>query len=147
MASAFNDRERAESYLSRAIQREPGSRDAIEAHEMLGYLYARSGRYREATEQFGSILKNKPDRSDVENVRAMYAAFGQHPDQSVELYQTSTIRSEVGRTGLFFQSPSTAKRCAGRSIPISTFSLMSESAAHLLGVTVMWMNSLLLPCP
>lgn len=71
VASAFNDRERAERYLSRAIQREPESGDAIEAHEMLGYLYGRSGRYRDATEQFDSILKIKPDRSDVGNVRAM----------------------------------------------------------------------------
>jgi hypothetical protein len=136
VASAFNDRERAESYLGRAIQREPGSRDAIEAHEMLGYLYARSGRYREATEQFGSILKYKPDRSDVENVRAMYAAFGQHPDQSVELYQTSTIRSEVGRNGIVLPVSIHGKTVRWALDTDLNISLMSESAAHLLGVTV-----------
>jgi hypothetical protein len=136
VASAFNDRERAERFLSRAIQREPDSRDAIEAHEMLGYLYGRSGRYREATEQFDSILKIKPDRSDVGNVRTMYSAFGQHPDQSVEPHQTSTIRTEVGRGGIVLPVCIHGKTVRWAFDTDLNISLMSESAAHLLGVTV-----------
>jgi hypothetical protein len=135
VASAFNERERAERYLSGAIQREPDSRDAIEAHEMLGYLYGRSGRYREATEQFDSILKIKPDRSDVGNVRAMYAAFGQHPDQSVEPHQTSTIRTKVGRDGIVLPVSIHGKTVRWALDTDLNISLMSESAAHLLGVT------------
>jgi tetratricopeptide (TPR) repeat protein len=120
VASAFNDCEGAERYLLRAIQRAPNPRDASEAHEMLGYLYARSGRYRAATEQFDAILKIAPARSDVENVRAMYAAFGQHPDQSVEPFQTSMIRTEVGRDGIVLPVSIHGKTVRwARSIPIS----------------------------
>jgi hypothetical protein len=136
VASAFNDRDAAERYLRGAIRRAPDSGDAIEAHEMLGYLYGRSGRYREATEQFDSILKIKPDRSDVGNVRAMYAAFGQHPDQSVEPHRTSTIRTEVGRDGIVLPASIHGKTVRWGLDTDLNISLMSEAAARLLGVTV-----------
>jgi tetratricopeptide (TPR) repeat protein len=135
VASAFNDRERAEKYLSSAIQRAPDSGDAIEAHELLGYLYARSGRYRNASEQFDAILKIKPERSDVGNVRAMYAAFGQHPDQSVDSHRTSTIRIEVGRDGIVLPVSIHGQTVHWALDTDLNISLMSESAAHLLGVT------------
>jgi aspartyl protease len=136
VASAFNERERAERYLNRAIQRAPDSGDAIEAHKMLGYLYGRSGRYREATKQFDAILKIKPDRSDVGNVRAMYAAFGQHPDQSVELHPRSTIHTEIGRDGIVLPVSIHGKTVRWALDTDLNISLMSESAAHLLGVAV-----------
>jgi aspartyl protease len=136
VASAFNNREDAEKYLRRAIARGPDSQDAIEAHEMLAYLYARAGRYRDVVEHFDAMLRIKRDRPDVKNMRSMYAAFSQHPDQSVEKYQATTISAEVGKDGIALPVSIHGKRVHWALDTDLSVSLMSESEAHFLGVTV-----------
>src|SRR5215831_9443042 len=51
VASASNDTKRAEKYLKQAIELAPTPDDAVEAYEILGYIYARSSRYREVLQQ------------------------------------------------------------------------------------------------
>src|SRR5262245_55082975 len=69
VASAWNDTRQAEKYLKQVIESAPDSEDAAEAHEQLGHIYARSGRYRDVVRQLDSILRIKPGRPDVENIR------------------------------------------------------------------------------
>ncbi len=136
VASAFNNREAAEKYLRRAIHRAPDSQDAIEAHEMLGYLYGRSGRYRDVVEQFDSMLRIKPDRPDVKNVQSMYASFSPYPNQSVDKFLVTTISAEVGEDGIVLPVSIHGKTVHWALDTDLNVSLMSESEAHFLGVTV-----------
>jgi hypothetical protein len=136
VASAFNNRENAEKYLRKTIDRAPDSKDAIEAHEMLGYLYARSGRYRDVVEQFDAMLRINPDRPDVKNVRSMYASFSRHPNQSIENYPATTISAEVGKDGIVLPVSIHGKTVHWALDTDLNVSLMSESEAHFLRVTV-----------
>jgi len=99
VASAFNESHAAEKYLNRAIEHASDA-DAVEAHEMLGYLYARLGRYYQVVQQLDSILKVKPDRADVRNIRTIYAAFSQHPDQSIGRCRETKVHADVSRYGV-----------------------------------------------
>jgi hypothetical protein len=114
----------------------PNSQDAIEAHEMLGYLYARAGRYRDVVEHFDAMLRIKRDRPDVKNMRSMYAAFSHYPDQSVEKYQATTISAEVGKDGIALPYSIHGKKVRWALDTDLSVSLMSESEAHFLGVTI-----------
>ena len=114
----------------------PTPKDAIEAHEMLGYLYARAGRYRDVVEHFDAMLRIKRDRPDVKNMRSMYAAFSHHADQSVEKYQATTISAEIGKDGIALPVSIQGKRVHWALDTDLSVSLMSESEAHFLGVTV-----------
>jgi Aspartyl protease/Tetratricopeptide repeat len=136
VASAFNNRENAEKYLRKAVERAPDSKDAIEAHEMLGYLYARSGRYRDVVAQFDAVLRINPDRPDVRNVRSMFASFSRHPNQFIENYPATTIRAEVGKDGIILPVSIHGKTVHWALDTDLNVSLMSESEAHFLGVTV-----------
>jgi hypothetical protein len=136
VASAFNNCEAAEKYLRRAIKRAPDSEDAIEAHEMLGYLYGRSGRYRDVVAQVDAMLRINPDRPDFKNMRSMYAAFSQHPDQSVENYHATTINAEIGKDGIALPVSIHGKTVHWALDTDLNVSIMSESEAYFLGVTV-----------
>src|SRR5690348_13044132 len=83
IASAWNDTTNAEKYLKEVIEGAPDSAEAAEAHEQLGYIYARSGRYRYVVRELDSIARISPNRTDVKNIRQIYAAFAKHPNQSV----------------------------------------------------------------
>jgi tetratricopeptide (TPR) repeat protein len=119
LASAFNETKEAEKDLNRAIALAPNSDDAVEAHETLGYLYARSGRYREVVQQLDSILKIKPGRADVANVRTIYAAFSRHPDLSLGRARRATVTPMSAKTVSGSRSRFTAKLSTGRLTPIS----------------------------
>ena len=136
VASAFNNREDAEKHLRRAIERAPDSKDAIEAHEMLGYMYARSGQYGDVVEQFDAMLRIKPDRPDVKNVRSMYASFSRHPNQSVDKHPVTTSSAEVSKDGIVLPVSIHGKTVHWGLDTDLNVSLMSESEAHFLGVTV-----------
>lgn len=136
VASASNDIKRAEKYLHQAIELAPTSDEAAEAHEMLGYIYARSSRNREALQQLNSILKIRPGRADVENVRAIYAAFSQHPNQSVRRSRPTTLQADISKDSVVL--PITVKGKTVHWFLDTDFNLsaMSESEAQLLGITV-----------
>lgn len=99
-ASAWNDTRHAEKYLKQVIEQAPNSGDAAEAHEQLGYIYARSGRYRDVVRELDSILRINPGRADVENIRVIYAAFAMHRDESIEGYRHATLRADISKEGV-----------------------------------------------
>jgi hypothetical protein len=136
VASAFNDVKGAEKYLNRAIELALNSDDAAEAHEMLGYIYARSGRYHEVVQQLDLMRKIRPGRTDVENVRTIYAAFSQHPDQSVARYRPTLLHADVSKEGVVLPVSIHGKTVHWLLDTDFNLPAMSESEARLLGVAV-----------
>lgn len=134
VASAWNDIKDAEKYLNQVIENAPNSEDAAEAHEQLGYIYARSGRYRDVVRELDSLLRINPGRADVENIRLIYAAFAKHRDQSIERYRHSTIHADISKRGVVL--PVSIRGRTVHWLLDTDFNIcaMSGSEAKLLGV-------------
>lgn len=135
-AAAFNDLPKAESYLRQAIAKAPNSSNASDAHEFLGYIYARSGRYRDTVQQLDAMLKSQPDRADVKNVRAIFQSFSRHPDQSIENLQLTSVRGSVAKDGAMFPASVHGKTVHWALDTDLNLSTMSEAEALWLGVSV-----------
>lgn len=133
VASAFDRDRQAEQYLNRLILLKPHSDNARTAHEILAKVYARGGRYREALHQLDEMQKIS-STPDVENMRAIFAAWAGHPDQSVASPKTGTIRAQVLKDGIKLPVEIHGKTVHWLLDTGFNFSFMSESEAQRLGV-------------
>lgn len=136
VASAFNDSKDAEKYLNQAIKQAPNSKDAEEAHEMLAYLYARSGMSHEAVRQFDAILRINPGRQDVENVRPIFNAFSRYPNQSIGKQRRTIVHGKIGKEGIVIPISINGKTVHWGLDTGFNLSIMSESEARMLGLTI-----------
>lgn len=135
-AAAFNDLPQAEKSLHQVITQSPDSDSASDAHEFLGYIYARSGRYRDTVQQLDAMLKSQPDRADVQNVRAIFKFFSRHADQSIENLQPTPAHGSVGKDGAMFPASVRGKTVHWALDTDLNLSAMSEAEAQWLGVPV-----------
>jgi hypothetical protein len=135
-AAAFNDLSQAEKYLGQVIARSPDSASASDAHELLGYIYARSGRYRDTVQQLDAMLNSQPDRADVQNVRAIFQSFSRHADQSIENLQPTPVHGSISKDGAMFPASVHGKTVHWALDTDLNLSAMSEAEAHWLGVPV-----------
>jgi tetratricopeptide (TPR) repeat protein len=137
VASAFNDSKRAEKYLNRVIKYEPTSDDAYEAHGQLAYLYARLGRNREVVRQFDRMLAIKPNSSDVQNMRPMFAAFSRYPDQSIgKKHSTKVSGGTVSKEELTIPLSVHGKALHWGLDTGANISVISEAEARMLGLSI-----------
>jgi predicted aspartyl protease len=87
-------------------------------------------------QQLDLIRKIRPGRADVENVRTIYAAFSQHPDQSVARYRPTLLHADVSKAGVVLPVSIHGKTVHWLLDTDFNLPAMSESEARLLGVTV-----------
>jgi predicted aspartyl protease len=114
----------------------PKSEEAFEAHVWLIYLYQRAGRFRQVVAQIDEILKVKPDRADLKNARALFAAFGQYPEQAVAARRFSRVRYSVEDGNLFIPVSVNSRSSTYIVDTGAAFSTLSESEATRLGLAV-----------
>ena len=137
VASAFNDSKSAEKYLGRAIRQEPGSDNAFEAHGQLANLYARLGRNREVVQQLDQMLAIKPNSSDVQNMRPLFAAFSRYPELSVgKKHETKVSGATVNKEWLTIPAVVHGKAVNWIVDSGANFSVISESEAQMLGLSI-----------
>jgi tetratricopeptide (TPR) repeat protein len=137
VASAFNDTKRAEKFFNSVIKLEPASDDAYEAHGQLAYLYARLGRNREVVQQFDQMLAIKPNSSDVQNMRPMFAAFSRYPDQSIgKKHSTRVSGATVSREWLTIPVSIHGKALNWGVDTGANMSAISEAEARMLGLPI-----------
>lgn len=136
LASAFNRDGEAEKYLNRVTEMVPTSDDAVQAHTMLAYLYGRSGQNHRALQEFESILKVRPGFAEVENARAIYAAFSQHPDLSVGPIGQTVVKGEISSGNLLLPVSIHGETRYWVFDTYFNVSSMTESEARILGVGV-----------
>ena len=101
VACAFNDTGRAIEDLSNAVRSAPSSEYAYMARELLAYLHWRAGRYRQALSQLDALARMKPDAADVKEMRKLFAALAQFPDQSTSARRYSKLRYTMSSGNLF----------------------------------------------
>ena len=99
-------------------------------------LYHRAGRFRRAVAEIDGLLAAYPDNTSLKHARALFGALARYPDQSIARRRHSTIRYRMKAGNLFV--PVSIRGRAGHYIVDTgaNFSLMSESEARRLGLTI-----------
>jgi predicted aspartyl protease len=135
--SASLERRAAAEHMLRNIMGENSNRESIvAAHEALGNMYYREGRYRLALNQLDLELAADPNAADAREVRPFFAALARQPDLEVLSSAPSRFKGEVVANNLFL--PVKANGIAGSYIVDSgaNISALSQSEAGRLGLNI-----------
>jgi len=132
--ASFEKRTEAERELNAVMRELPNSASSYRAHEILGAMYFREGRYKRAAAALDRMLEDRPDAEDAKAVHSLFAVLARYPEMTVASSKPSTLRSEMLERSLFV--PVTADGVAGAYIVDSgaNLSMMSESEARRLGL-------------
>lgn len=133
---AFNRPKAAKEDLGAVIRNAPHSADAYEAHSLLAGLYLRSGQFREALAEADAMLAERPGAEDAKNVKPLFSALSQFPDQRVVQKQISTVAMHIKDGNLFVPLKVNG---TGASYIVDTgfsTSAVSESEAVRLGLAI-----------
>ena len=94
VASAFNEKARAEKILLALIRSNPKSVEAYEAYDVLANLYMRTGRYRQLMAIMEKRWRAFPDKPEIATERAAVSPFRGMPDQTLVQKGRSTFQHE-----------------------------------------------------
>lgn len=133
---AFNRPQAAKEDLAAVIRNAPHSADAYEAHSLLAGLYLRSGQFRGALAEVDAMLAERPGAEDAKNVKPLFSALSQFPDQRVVQKQISTVAMHIKDGNLFVPLKING---TGASYIVDTgfsTSAVSESEAARLGLAI-----------
>ncbi len=126
----------AERELRAIINREPRSEDAYQAHSNLFSMYFRDGQYRLANKELGQMLAEKPGQPDTLAIRSLVRALSQIPDMRVSARKTLSIQSEHSDGNLHIPIRINGRLATYIVDTGANLSMMSESEAKRLGLTV-----------
>jgi len=126
----------AQRDLRKVIQADPHSKDAYDAHDLLGNLYFRNGLYREALAEIEAEHVEKPDAADVNNALPLFRALAESPDMKVVRRQGSRFMRPRDADGSF----ALPVKIDGKDVTYgfdtgSSISVIGEADAKLLGLT------------
>jgi predicted aspartyl protease len=132
--SSFEKRVAAARELNAVIRQMPHTASSYRAHELLGIMYFREGRYRKAAAQLDRMLEEKPDADNAKAMHSLFTVLARSPDMTVASSKPSTLHSEMIERSLFV--PVTANGIAGNYIVDTgaNLSIMSESESRRLGL-------------
>jgi Aspartyl protease len=126
----------AERELRAVIKREPRSEDAYQAHSNLFSMYFRQGQYRLADKELGQMLSEKPGQPDTLAIQSLVRALSEIPDLRVYARKTSRIQSEHSDGNLHIPISINGGLATYIVDTGANLSMMSESEARRLGLTV-----------
>jgi predicted aspartyl protease len=126
----------AERELRAVIKREPRSEDAYQAHSNLFSMYFRQGQYRLADKELGQMLSEKPGQPDTLAIQSLVRALSEIPDLRVYARKTSRIQSEHSDGNLHIPISINGRLATYIVDTGANLSMMSESEARRLGLTV-----------
>lgn len=124
----------AERELDKLIRQHPDTASVVAAHEALGNMYYREGRYRMALHQLDMELIEKPSAEDAKEVHSFFSVLSQYPDLEVVSDQPSEVQAETFEGNLFL--PLSANGIHGTYIVDTgaNVSAICESEAQRLGL-------------
>lgn len=136
VAAVFNETALAERHLQAIIKTAPPSAQVSEARSWLIYCYLRAGRYHQALQEVERGLAEKPDDAGMKNTRPLFRVLSQYPDQLVAERRFSRTRYSMKDGNLFVPVEINGKPARYIMDTGANFSLMSESEARRLGLTI-----------
>jgi predicted aspartyl protease len=130
--ASSNSSQAAETDLRSVIQHDPHSDEAYEAHDLLGNMYFRNGRYREGYAEIVAALHERPNASDAKSMLAILTALNALPMMTVVEAKPTSIDIEPGSTFL-------PLKANGKDLELffdtgSPISVIGESEAEELGI-------------
>src|ERR1039457_3956887 len=136
ISASLDRRAAAEHMLGNIIGGNSNRESIVAAHEALGNMYYREGRYRLALNQLDLELAKDPNAADAREVRSLFAALERQPDLEVLSSVPSRFKGEVVANNLFL--PVKANGIAGSYIVDSgaNISALSQSEAGRLGLNI-----------
>ncbi len=134
VACAFGDLKRARNEGESVIKSSPKSEQAYQAHNLLAYLYYRTGRYRQAQQQLNQMLAIKPDNASDQAGRKVFQALSGSPEQSVSRRGFSRMHYEVKLGSPFITLSVNGKPAKYMLDTGMNVSAMSESEAKRVGL-------------
>ena len=134
VACAFGDVKRARNEGESVIKSSPKSEQAYQAHNLLAYLYYRTGRYRQAQQQLNQMLAIKPDNASDQAGRKVFQALSGSPEQSVSRRGFSRMHYEVKLGSPFITLSINGKPAKYMLDTGMNVSAMSESEAKRVGL-------------
>ncbi|HZL52052.1 MAG TPA: aspartyl protease family protein [Terracidiphilus sp.] len=134
-AESMNQVGLARKFLHAFIATNPHSKDAFDAHELLGNLYFRNGFYREAFAELEAAHAEKPDSADVNNMLPLFRVLAGSPDMQV-VQRKSTRLMRVGEDRRSLPVEINGKQVTYGFDTGAALSVMGEADARLLGLTV-----------
>jgi predicted aspartyl protease len=134
VASAFNQREEAETYLQRVIAAAPASQEAREAREMLMALDMRSGLYNQFVARLNEKIASNPAKPVSNGDRAALAAMSGIPDMAITSRGASSLHYEMLGASLAVPLLVDGKPATFLLDSDANMSAVSESEAARLGM-------------
>jgi hypothetical protein len=124
----------AEHELEGVIRQYPDTASVVAAHEALGNMYYREGRYRKALHQLDLELIEKPAAEDAKEVHSFFSVLSQYPDLEIISNLPSKVQAETIEGNLFL--PVSANGILGTYIVDTgaNVSAICESEARRLGL-------------
>ena len=136
VASAFNRVDAAERALGRAVREASNGEEANEARALLAVLYIRLGRTADAGTVIDDILRATPERDDIRNLRDIFGAFADRPNQRIVAHSRARFSCSVRADGVSL--PLTVNDHAVEWLldTGANVTVLSRSEARRLGVTL-----------
>ena len=91
----------AERELEEVIRQHPDIASVVAAHEALGNVYYREGRYRMALHQLDMELIEKSSAEDAKEVHSFFSVLSQYPDLEIVSNLPSEVQTETIEGNLF----------------------------------------------
>ena len=134
--SAFEKRNQAERELSEVIRNLPRSESSRRAHQVLGMMFFRKGRYRAAEQQLEEEAREELSSESEPQSGSLFTALARFPDLTIAKDKPSVVHGETQNNNLFL--PVTVNGVSGFYIADSgaNISIMCESEARRLGLSV-----------
>lgn len=134
VASSANRVSAAEKDLGAVIKHDPHSDDAYEAHDLLGNMYFRNGKYRQGYREIVAAIGVRPGDSDAMSMLSISTALNALPEMRVLESKPGHIAVDAGEIFLPF-------RANGQDLSFffdtgANISVIGESAAKELGLTL-----------
>ncbi len=133
---AFNRPKAAKEDLAAVIRNAPHSADAYEARSLLAGLYLRNGQFREALAEVDAMLAERPGAEDAKNIKPLFSALSQFPDQRVVHKEISTVAIHIKDGNVFLPLKINGTRASYIVDTGFSTSAVSESEAVRLGLAI-----------
>jgi predicted aspartyl protease len=136
VAAAFNQRDRAETFLLRVIAATSPAEEVGPARELLIHLYLRLGQYSKATSQMKDQMAANSAKPVSNADKAMFAMMSRLPDLTVAARGDSTLHYEMRGASLSVPLSVNEKPAHFLLDSDSNMSVISESEAKRLGMSL-----------
>ncbi|OHE79616.1 MAG: hypothetical protein A2107_06195 [Verrucomicrobia bacterium GWF2_62_7] len=136
VAWAFHQPGAAEKQLRQAIKLAPGSREAVEAHQMLTTWFSLTGQYRRAFLEYREVQALRPNDKGARAELASLDVWSRYPEPRVRKHRHSQVPCEIKDGDLFVQLSVNGVEARYLIDTGSNASFISESEARRVGMAL-----------